>query len=216
MAIRKVCGIETEYGILLRGAGEPNPITASSLLINAYVSRLQRKVGWDFEDESPGRDARGFAREGAMAPEIETHLVNVVLTNGARYYVDHAHPEYSTPECLDPMSLVLYEKAGERTLQLSVAAAQATLPPGRQVLVHKNNSDGKGNSYGTHENFLMDRAVPFARIVQYMLPVFVTRQVFAGAGKVGYEHGATGPEGQGFQLSQRADFFEEEVGLETT
>src|ERR671926_245494 len=98
MAIRKVCGIETEYGIVLRGVGESNPVTASSLLINAYVSQQQRKVEWDFEDESPGRDARGFAREGAMAPEVETHLVNAVLTNGARYYVDHAHPEYSTPE----------------------------------------------------------------------------------------------------------------------
>ena len=95
MAIRKVCGIETEYGILLRGAGEPNPITASSLLINAYIHRLARQasaVGWDFEDESPGCDARGFAREGSLAPEVETHLVNAVLTNGARYYVDHAHP----------------------------------------------------------------------------------------------------------------------------
>ena len=109
MAIRKVCGIETEYGIILRGA-DSNPITVSSLLINAYVSRLARqpgaqgpsgsanKVGWDFEDESPGRDARGFAREGAMAPEVETHLVNAVLTNGARYYVDHAHPEHSGVE----------------------------------------------------------------------------------------------------------------------
>src|SRR5215467_3262378 len=99
MAIRKVCGIETEFGIVLRGAPESNPIAASSLLINAYVQRLQRiasaagSVGWDFEDESPGRDARGFAREGTLPPEIETHLVNTVLTNGARYYVDHAHPE---------------------------------------------------------------------------------------------------------------------------
>src|SRR5881227_3148440 len=114
MAIRKVCGIETEYGIVLRGVGESNPVTASSLLINAYVSQQQRKVEWDFEDESPGRDARGFAREGAMAPEVETHLVNAVLTNGARYYVDHAHPEYSSPECSDAMECVRYDKAGER------------------------------------------------------------------------------------------------------
>ena len=78
MAIRKVCGIETEYGIVLRGVSESNPVTASSLLINAYVSQQNRKVEWDFEDESPGRDARGFAREGAMAPEVETHLVNAV------------------------------------------------------------------------------------------------------------------------------------------
>src|SRR5437899_6842430 len=127
MAIRKVCGIETEYGIVLRGAGESNPIAASSLLINAYVAELQRKVGWDFEDESPGRDARGFAREGAMAPEVETHLVNAVLTNGARYYVDHAHPEYSTPECSDPMQAVLFDKAEERILARSMRAARQLL-----------------------------------------------------------------------------------------
>ena len=101
MAIRKVLGIETEYGIQLRGAGESNPIAASSMLINAYVAQQHRKVGWDFEDESPGRDARGFSPDGTMAPEVETHLVNAVLTNGARYYVDHAHPEISTPECAD-------------------------------------------------------------------------------------------------------------------
>ena len=99
MAIVKVLGMETEYGIIIRGAAEPNPIAASSTLINAYVAELNRRVGWDFEDETPGRDARGFAREGSMPPEVETHLVNAVLTNGARYYVDHAHPEYSTPEC---------------------------------------------------------------------------------------------------------------------
>src|SRR5437899_3959148 len=113
MAIRKVCGIETEYGIVLRGVGESNPVTASSLLINAYVSQLHRKVDWDFEDESPGRDARGFAREGAMAPEVETHLVNAVLTNGARYYVDHAHPEFSTPECATALECLTFDKAGE-------------------------------------------------------------------------------------------------------
>ncbi len=215
MAVRKVCGIETEYGILLRGA-ESNPITASSLLINAYVSRLQRKVGWDFEDESPGRDARGFAREGAMAPEIETHLVNAVLTNGARYYVDHAHPEYSTPECADALSLVRYDKAGERVLARSVDAASALLPAGQDIAVYKNNSDGKGNSYGCHENYLLDRSVPFARIASAIMPHFVSRQIYTGAGKVGSEAAATSSETVPFQLTQRAEFFEEEVGLETT
>src|SRR5256885_10284219 len=130
MAIRKVCGIETEYGIQLRGVGESNPIAASSLLINAYVAELSRKVGWDFEDESPGRDARGFAREGAMAPEVETHLVNAVLTNGARYYVDHAHPELSTPECATALECVCWDKAGERIPARAMPAA-ATAPPPR-------------------------------------------------------------------------------------
>ena len=115
MAIQKICGIETEYGIVLRGTDDPNPIAASSVLINSYLHELDRrqgrgpastKVGWDFEDEQPGTDARGFSPLGAMAPEVETHLVNAVLTNGARYYVDHAHPEVSTPECLDAREIV--------------------------------------------------------------------------------------------------------------
>ena len=215
MAVRKVCGIETEYGILLRGA-ESNPITASSLLINAYVSRLQRKVGWDFEDESPGRDARGFAREGAMAPEVETHLVNAVLTNGARYYVDHAHPEYSTPECADALSVVRFDKAGERILARSVEAASEMLPSGQDIAVYKNNSDRKGNSYGCHENYLLDRSVPFARIASAIMPHFVSRQIYTGAGKAGSEAPGIGSDTVPFQLTQRAEFFEEEVGLETT
>lgn len=221
MAIAKVLGLETEYGIIIKGSPDPNPIAASSALINAYVSELSRRVGWDFEDETPGRDARGFAREGAAPPEIETHLVNAVLTNGARYYVDHAHPEYSTPECSTVREVVVYDKAGELILARSVAAAGRLLPPGQHLVVLKNNSDGKGNSYGTHENYLMDRAAPFARVVAHVIPHFVTRQVYTGAGKVGCE-ATGGGSGVGparavdFQLTQRADFFEEEVGLETT
>ncbi|MHB1930549.1 MAG: depupylase/deamidase Dop [Acidimicrobiales bacterium] len=216
MAIAKVLGVETEYGIIIRGSAEPNPIAASSALINAYVAELSRRVKWDFEDETPGRDARGFAREGAAPPEVETHLVNAVLTNGARYYVDHAHPEYSTPECSTVREIVLYDKAGELILARSAAAAGRILPPGQSVVVLKNNSDGKGNSYGTHENYLIDRAVPFSRVVQHVMPHFVTRQIYTGAGKVGYEGPGSPSREVGFQLTQRADFFEEEVGLETT
>ncbi len=213
MAIVKVLGLETEYGIIIRGSAEPNPIAASSALINAYVAELNRRVAWDFEDESPGRDARGFAREGSSPPEIETHLVNAVLTNGARFYVDHAHPEYSTPECADVRDVLLYDKAGELILARSIEAAERLLPAGQSLVVLKNNSDGKGNSYGTHENYLMDRSVPFARIVQHVMPHFVSRQIFTGAGKVGSEAAGIDVD---FQLTQRADFFEEEVGLETT
>jgi proteasome accessory factor A len=211
VAVPKVCGIETEYGVALRGASDANPVLASSMLINAYVEH--RKVGWDFEDESPGRDARGFARDGSAPPEIETHLVNTVLTNGARYYVDHAHPEYSTPECADARELVLADKAGERILARSMQASRRLLGPDQEIVVYKNNSDGKGNSYGTHENYLVDRTVPFATLVRHLLPWFVTRQVFTGAGKVGGENGTSAID---YQISQRADFFEEEVGLETT
>ena len=102
MAIAKICGIETEYGIQIRGS-ESNPILASSLLISSYVAATSKKsdaqgINWDFCDEQPAIDARGFSYEDSFAPEIESHLVNAVLTNGARYYVDHAHPEISTPD----------------------------------------------------------------------------------------------------------------------
>jgi proteasome accessory factor A len=226
VALRKIIGVETEFGIIVRGAIESNPIAASSVLINAYVQEMARtgeggsappaKVGWDFEDEHPDMDARGFSASGSMAPEVETHLVNAVLTNGARYYVDHAHPECSTPECADPRSVVVFDKAAELILQRSMTAAVSLLPDGQEIVVYKNNSDGKGNSYGCHENYLMDRQVPFGRIVTHVLPHFVSRQVFTGAGKVGTEVVGLTSEDVPFQLTQRADFFEEEVGLETT
>ncbi len=224
MAIGKICGVETEFGIVLRGAAESNPIAASSMLINAYINERTReqgrpatpKVGWDFEDESPGNDARGLPSPGSLAPEVETHLVNAVLTNGARYYVDHAHPELSTPECADARSIVVFDRAAEVILRRSMEAAKRILPEGQEIVVYKNNSDGKGNSYGCHENYLMDRQVPFGRIVTHAMTHFITRQVFTGAGKVGTEAPGLTSVDVPFQLTQRADFFEEEVGLETT
>ena len=224
MAVPKTLGIETEFGILHRGTAEPNPVLASSLLINAYLSRRSApgegpgapRVGWDFIDESPAADIRGFSAFDAIAPEIETHLVNAVLTNGARYYVDHAHPELSTPECLDPLEVVRFDRAAELILVESMAAANEVLPEGQELVVYKNNSDGKGNSYGCHENYLVDRATPFGRIVTHATTHFVTRQVFTGAGKVGCEQPGRSRSDIEFQLTQRADFFEEEVGLETT
>ena len=173
-------------------------------------------MGWDFEDESPGNDARGAAPAGANPPDVETHLVNAVLTNGARFYVDHAHPEISTPECADARAALVFDRAAEVIVQRAMAAADAVLPDGQEIVVHKNNSDGKGNSYGCHENYLMDRAVPFGRIVTAATTHFVTRQVFTGSGKVGTEAPGTSRSEVPYQLSQRADFFEAEVGLETT
>jgi proteasome accessory factor A len=224
VAISKICGIETEYGILIRGAGESNPIAASSMLINAYLQETRRteapaavpNVGWDFEDESPGNDARGSSPAGSMPPEVETHLVNAVLTNGARYYVDHAHPELSTPECADARSVVVFDRAAELILVASMHAAKRMLPEGQEIVVYKNNSDGKGNSYGCHENYLVARQVPFGRIVLHVMPHFITRQIFTGSGKVGSEVPSISRDEVPFQLTQRADFFEEEVGLETT
>jgi proteasome accessory factor PafA2 len=139
-----------------------------------------------------------------------------VLTNGARYYVDHAHPEISTPECGDAREVVVWDRAAEQIIVASMEAARSMLPPEQEIVVHKNNSDGKGNSYGCHENYLMDRTVPFGRVVAGITPFFVTRQLFAGAGKVGCEAAGLSGKDVPFQISQRADFFEEEVGLETT
>jgi proteasome accessory factor A len=216
VAIPKVIGTETEYGIAAAGHPDFNPVLSSSLLISSFAGAL-RKIRWDYEDESPLRDARGF--EPVPAREVtdeDLGLANVILPNGARYYVDHAHPEYSTPECLSARELVVHDKAGERILERSLDEVALQMPAGPKLSIYKNNSDGKGNSYGTHENYLMDRATPFGDIVRDLTPFFVTRQVFTGAGKVGLEAQWDDRGRHAYQLSQRADFFETEVGLETT
>ncbi len=217
MALPKVLGIETEYGILVRG-GDNNPVSASSLLINAYVAaqREASRVGWDYEDEQPTNDARGYSMDESIAPEVETTLVNAVLTNGARYYVDHAHPEISTPEVTNAREVVVWDRAADEIVRDSMTYAGELLDDGAEVIIHKNNSDGKGNSYGCHENYLVARELPFGRLTSQITPHFVTRQIFTGAGKVGCELPGRPHDDIGYQISQRADFFEEEVGLETT
>ncbi|MCZ7630068.1 MAG: depupylase/deamidase Dop [Microthrixaceae bacterium] len=164
----------------------------------------------------PANDARSDAVRLSVAPDVETHLVNAVLTNGARYYVDHAHPEYSAPECADALGALRFDLAGEEILRRSMVSANRVLPEGREVVVYKNNSDGKGNSYGCHENYLLARSLPFGDIVAHATAHLVTRQIFTGAGKVGTEQPGSRTNEQPYQITQRADFFEEEVGLETT
>ncbi|HLC40051.1 MAG TPA: depupylase/deamidase Dop [Methylomirabilota bacterium] len=214
MAIPKVMGIETEYGITVRNQPDFNPILSSLLLINSYETYRASRIRWDYEAESPLRDARGFEylEEKDLPSKDESRLINLILSNGARYYVDHAHPEYSTPECTNARDLVIWDKAGERILDLSRARAEASSPPEQRLIIYKNNTDYKGNSYGTHENYLLDRKLPFARIVQHLMPFLVTRQIFTGGGKVGAENST---EHCDYQVSQRADFLETEVGLET-
>jgi proteasome accessory factor PafA2 len=211
----RVMGTETEYGISVPGQPSANAMVSSSLVVNAYSPPRDRRTRWDFEEENPLRDARGFemAREASDHPgDDDLGLANVILTNGARLYVDHAHPEYSTPEVTGPLDLVVWDKAGERVM--AEAARRAATIPGTQPLqLYKNNTDNKGASYGCHENYLMARATPFAEIVRHLTPFFVSRQVICGAGRVGI--GQDG-RGAGYQISQRADFFEVEVGLETT
>jgi proteasome accessory factor A len=221
MSVRRIMGSETEYGISVPAAPSMNAMQASSLVVNSYAQRSLggSRARWDFEEENPLRDARGFEASApplvdpsAPANEDDLGLANLILTNGARFYVDHAHPEYSTPEVTSPRDVVLWDKAGERVI--AEAARRALSVPGTSpVNIYKNNTDNKGVSYGCHENYLMSRSTSFADVIRHLTPFFVSRQVVCGAGRVGI--GADG-KSDGFQLSQRADFFEVEVGLETT
>ena len=219
MTVRRVMGIETEYGISVPGHPNANAMLTSSQIVNAYAAAMHRarRARWDFEEENPLRDARGFdlAREAADSSQLtdeDIGLANVILTNGARLYVDHAHPEYSSPEVTNPRDAVLWDKAGER-IMAEAAERAAQLPGAQPIHLYKNNTDNKGASYGTHENYLMKRETAFSDIVRHLTPFFVSRQVVTGAGRVGI--GQDGHE-HGFQISQRADYFEVEVGLETT
>ncbi|MDT4982557.1 MAG: Pup amidohydrolase, partial [Pseudonocardiales bacterium] len=218
-------GTEVEYGVSLPGQPAANAMLLSAQVVNAYASTLPagraRRASWDFEEESPLRDARGFDLGGngsSVAQEFieaeeDAGMANVILPNGARLYVDHAHPEYSSPEVTNPLDVVRWDKAGE--LVMLAAARRVASMPGvnAPINLYKNNTDNKGASYGAHENYLCSRETPFASLVRHLVPFFVTRQVICGAGRVGLgQDGKTA----GFQISQRADFFEVEVGLETT
>ena len=131
MSVRRVMGIETEYGISVPGQPGANAMVTSSQVVNAYqaaTSARARRARWDFEEENPLRDARGFdlARDSADASQLtdeDLGLANVILTNGARLYVDHAHPEYSAPECTNPLAAVIWDKAGERVMAEAAARA---------------------------------------------------------------------------------------------
>ncbi len=212
MALAKVTGTETEYGILIRNKPDFNPALASALVVNSYPGK-RVQIQWSHEEETPGRDARGFGHEGFGVADPDSALVNAVLSNGARLYVDHAHPEYSGPECVDPWQATLHDLAGEKVMLDAMRRAQQTLPEPQELRLFKNNSDGKGNSYGSHENYLLDRQTPFGQVIKYATAFLVTRQIFTGSGKVGSENGR---DRINYQITQRADFFEEEVGLETT
>ncbi len=214
MAIPKVMGTEVEYGITVKGDPDFDPISSCVLLVNAYREDHAGEILWDYDQENPLADARGFQVDGEKyTPNQQENIArNKTLVNGARYYVDHAHPEYSCPEVTNVRDLVVHEKAGERILEVSRREANALLPAGTQMLIYKNNSDRKGNSYGSHENYLMDRRTSFKQIVECLMPFFVTRQVYCGAGKVGSENRGHPCE---YQISQRADFFETEVALDT-
>ncbi len=189
----RVLGTETEYGILAPDAPDLHPAALSAAVVAAWEGPATRPaVAGDWE-----------------IPLEDPH--NRVLANGARLYVDHAHPEYATPETTTPRAAVVHDRAGDEIVRRSAATASQRL--GVELRVFKNNTDGKGASYGFHENYLVPRSVPWEGIVRALLTHLVTRIPLTGAGRVGL---GTSSEAPGFQLSQRADFFEQLTGLETT
>ncbi|MGZ5415333.1 MAG: depupylase/deamidase Dop [Aeromicrobium sp.] len=219
MSVRRVMGSEVEYGIAVQGQPMANPMVASTHVVNSYAAAngLTRRARWDFEEESPLRDARGFdlsrtSADPSQLTDEDMGLANIILTNGARLYVDHAHPEYSSPEVTNPLDVVRWEKAGEKVMRRGAELA-AHIPGTAPIVLYKNNIDNKGASYGSHENYLMRRDVAFESIIEHLTPFFVSRQVFTGAGRVGRRQDGSA---DGFQISQRADYFEVGVGLETT
>lgn len=216
-------GTEVEYGIYVEGV-EPAGLDAESARLVAAYEGLAAEQ-WDYRAETPRQDMRGFevkhlARDpedakldtqGAGRRPDGTTVTDRILANGARFYNDHAHPEYSTPECASLRDLVAHEKAGERIV---LACAQRRARElGRAVVIYKNNTDYAGMSYGAHENYLVSRAVPEERLRAALVPFLVTRTVFTGAGKVGVERHRR-PDVV-YQISQRADFVEVEASVDT-
>ncbi len=230
--VHRVMGLETEYGV----HAPANPGAGHSVLsvevVNAYADLVTSRGGtvagteWDYGEESPLVDARGWQlpRSAAHPTQLTDQplmgedgspvhlLTNLVLPNGARLYVDHAHPEYSSPETTNPVDAMVWDQAGD-LVALAASERIAAAPGEPQVLLYKNNTDNKSVSYGAHENYLVTRSLDFEELARHLVPFFTVRQVICGAGRVGL--GVTGSS-PGFQISQRADFFEEEVGLETT
>src|SRR5215217_4804331 len=138
-------GTEVEYGVTVQGQPMANHMVASSQVVNAYATATARarRARWDFEEESPLRDARGFdlSREVADPSQLtdeDMGLANIILTNGARLYVDHAHPEYSSPEVTNPLDVVLWEKAGEIVMRRGAELA-AQVPGTQPIVLYKNN-----------------------------------------------------------------------------
>jgi proteasome accessory factor PafA2 len=222
----RVFGIETEYGILVEGRDAGDLMEESRLLVRTYPRTWSGP--WDYHAEDPRRDMRGFRvdhlsydRKDARydRPGAMSHMSGAeqrsdrVLVNGARLYNDHGHPEYSTPECRSLRELVAHDRAGERIVL--ECARRRTEETGREVRIFKNNTDFHGMSYGTHESYLTDRAVPWERLFHGLLPFLVTRLLYAGAGKVGVETPGPFAKECPFQLSQRADFFSEEASVDT-
>jgi proteasome accessory factor A len=227
--MKRVFGLETEYGITIDGMDDVDVVHESIEIVRRYTEHGSL-MKWDYTLEDPHQDARGFRAEELLQDTDEAAYFEIdksrslsfaeiksdlVLSNGARFYNDHAHPEYSTPECSTLRELVAQDKAGERILEECGRRRTRQLKDGQVARLYKNNTDFSGHSYGCHDNYLMSREVPWDRIVTETVPFLVTRQIFAGAGKMGVEgedaHSVLGQ----FQISQRADFFSVLVSIDT-
>jgi proteasome accessory factor PafA2 len=227
--MKRVFGLETEYGITLGGAETVDVVAESIELVRRYTEN-GALMKWDYELEDPHLDARGFRARELLQDTDESAYYEIdkrrplsfeeiksdlVLSNGARFYNDHAHPEYSTPECTTLQQIVAQDKAGERILAECARRRNQKLPSGFEVRLYKNNTDFAGHSYGCHDNYLMRRDVAWDRIVAGMLPFLITRQIFGGAGKMGIEAESAQSEPGVYQISQRADFFSVVVSIDT-
>src|SRR5437667_1748446 len=172
--MKRVFGLETEYGITLSGADTVDVVAESIELVRRYTEHGSL-MKWDYDLEDPHQDARGFRAQELMQDTDESAYYEIdknrplsfeeiksdlVLSNGARFYNDHAHPEYATPECARLVDLVAQDKAGERILEECARRRNRELKTGR-VKLYKNNTDFNGHSYGCHDNYLMKRSVPF-------------------------------------------------------
>lgn len=217
-----IIGSETEYGIVAVKEPDISPILTSTQAVLAYAEHsgqgINRRTRWDYDNESPLRDIRGFDlrryRQGA-APVLDPNALgaaNVITSNGARFYVDHAHPEYSSPETTSAWDAVVWDKAGDKIMH-AAAVASGKKEDQPELKIYKNNVDGKGASYGAHENYLYPREWDIELVQQALIPHFVTRQIYCGAGRVGLGQQGSTP---GFQISQRADYIETDISLETT
>lgn len=224
----RLFGIETEYGITRKDLEVLDPVVESMELVRAHVTG-SFQMTWDYGGEDPHEDARGFRVQGLQQDKEEEDFAKVdahrpfsfhemksdlVLPNGARFYNDHTHPEYSTPECRTLRDLVTHDRAGERILYRAAQRRNRALG-GQHVQLYKNNTDFHGHSYGCHDNYLMRRSIPFDALVTCLLPFLVSRQLIAGAGKMGIETQEGGFKAGHYQLSQRADFMETELSVDT-
>lgn len=221
-------GLETEYGITRSDLETVDPVVESMELVRAHLTAAFERR-WDYGGEDPHEDARGFRVAGLQQDEEEDRFAeqdahrpfsfhemksDLVLSNGARFYNDHTHPEYSTPECRGLRDLVAHDRAGERLL-LRAAQRRNQALGGPYVQLYKNNTDFHGHSYGCHDNYLLPRAIPFTDIASGLIPFLITRQLFAGAGKLGVEGQDGGLEPGLYQMSQRADFVETDMSVDT-